>query len=116
MATPAFTTLTPVVTGDTWDGLTNCRFSSTGSAFGSTLSKVRMDFKSSDGTTGLQLTSVGSGGITIDSAADWTFTVSPVVITMAAGVWSFDIETTDSAGVIKTRVAGILTVIDATTV
>ena len=116
MATPAYTTLTPVVTGDTWDGLTDCSFSSTGSAFGSTLSKVRLDFKSSAGVVGQQLTTVGSGGIVIDDATAWTFTVSPVVITMAAGYWSFDIETTDSAGIIKTRVAGILPVIDTSTV
>lgn len=116
MATPAYITLTPVVTGDTWDGLTDCSFSSTGSAFGSTLSKVRLDFKSSAGVVGQQLTTVGGGGITITDSSAWTFDVDPVIITMAAGVWSFDIETTDSAGVIKTRVGGILTVIDTSTV
>lgn len=115
MAAPSFITLSPVVTGDTWDGLTDCSFSSTGSAFGSTLSKVRMNFKQADGTTGLQLTTVGSGGIVIDDATAWEFTVSPVVITMAAGVWSFDIETTDSAGIIKTRLGGILTVVSTST-
>jgi hypothetical protein len=115
MAKPAFITLEPVVTGDTWDGLTNCRFSSTGSAFGSTLSKVRLDFKSSAGVVGQQLTTVGSGGITIDNATNWTFTVDPVVITMSAGMWSLDFETTDSAGIIKTRVAGIIEILSTST-
>jgi hypothetical protein len=103
--------LTPCVNGDTWDGLTDCSFSSDGTAFSSPLSQVRMFFKNNENETGLELTSA-AGTITIDNAAQWMFTVNQVnPMTLDPGLWYWSIETTDSQGVVKTRVFGILEII-----
>lgn len=91
---------------DTWDGLTNCSMSSTGTAFANPLASVRMFWRDSDGAVGLQLTSAG-GDITIDDAANWQYTVNPITqFPLAVGVWRWSIEFTDSAGRVKTYWAG----------
>lgn len=115
MSSPAYITLSPVVYKDTWDGLTNCSFTSDGTAFASPLSTVRMHFRDADGVVGLQLTTPATG-ITITNAAAWQFTVNPISsITLTEGSWYWSIEATDIAGRIKTYVSGVLPVIlDAT--
>jgi len=99
-------TLSPVKQGDTWDGLTNCSFASTGSAFSSPLALVRMQWKDSTGAAALTLSSAVSGEVTITNAASWTFDVPGRILSLSAGVYSIGLETTDSAGVVKTRVTG----------
>lgn len=112
MSRPAQVNLAPIVQGDTWDGLTNCSFSSDGTAFGDSLDTVRMQFKDSAGNAALTLSSETAGQITITDAAAWTFDVEPRVINLTAGTYSWGIETTDSQGVIKTRVTGIIPIIN----
>lgn len=115
MSSPAYITLSPVVYKDTWDGLTNCSFTSDGTAFADPLSTVRMHFRDADGVVGLQLTTPATG-ITITNAASWQFSVNPITsITLTEGPWYWSIEATDTTGRIKTYVSGVLPVIlDAT--
>jgi hypothetical protein len=107
--------LTPVIYGDTWDGLSDISFTSDGTAFASELASVRMFFKDSEGTTGLELSSANSN-ITITSAASWEFDVDAITnMPLAAGTWFWSIETTDAQNVRKTRIGGTLEVLDDAT-
>lgn len=107
--------LKPCVYLDTWDGLSNCSFSSDGTAFASSLTLVRMFFRDENSVIGLELSSANST-ITIDNAAEWYFTVAPVSpMTLAPGDWYWSIETTDSEGVIKTRIFGTLEILNDAT-
>lgn len=110
MSAPYQVTLTPIVQGDTWDGL-QCSFSSDGTAFADDLSLVRFQFQDEDGTSALTLSSAVSGEVTINDAANWTFTVEPRIISIEPGTYSIGIETTDSAGIKKTRIAGTIEII-----
>ena len=104
-------TLLPVVRNDTWDGLTNCKFSSTGTAFASPLATVRMSFKDSTGAVQLALSSDVEGEITITDAEAWQFDIPGRVLSMAEGTYSWGIETTDDDGIIKTRVIGSIPIL-----
>ena len=89
-----------VKTGKTWPGAVGS-LSSTGTAFADALASVVMTFKNSAGTTELTLSSA-DGEITIDSAATWAFTVAAITPwALAAGYYSWEITTTDSAGTVK---------------
>lgn len=96
--------LDPVFAGDTWGGLT-VAMDSTGTEFAANLSSVRMQWRDDDNTAQLTLTSADNE-ITITDAASWEITVEPVVLTLAAGYYSWAIETTDADGTIKTRLGG----------
>jgi hypothetical protein len=92
----------------TWNGLT-ASLSSTGTTFAEELSAVTMAFKLT-GTDALTLTSA-DGDITIDDAAAWSFTVLPITrFSLAAGVYSWAIETTSAADSIQDYFVGTLTV------
>jgi hypothetical protein len=107
--------LKPVVFKDTWDGLTELSFESTGTSFASELSLVRMFFKDAEGAVGLELSSA-NGTITIDDATNWQFTVNPVSpMLLSIGQWLWSIETTDDQGVIKTRVFGSIEILNDAT-
>ncbi|MCX6602549.1 MAG: hypothetical protein NTV52_03030 [Acidobacteria bacterium] len=105
--------LTPVVYGDTWNGV-SAAYTSTGNTFDSDLASVRMMFRGEDGTLGLSLSS--TSGIVINNANNYDFTVSPITpMTLEVGVWYWSIETTAASGVIKTYLAGTLEILkDAT--
>lgn len=104
------TTLQCIKSGTTWDGLTECSFTSDGTAFSDTLTAVRMVFQDDDGTAQLTLTTA-NGTITIDDAAAWEFTVNEITsFPLSAGVYSWFIETTDSAGRVKAYVNGTIEV------
>jgi hypothetical protein len=110
MSRPARITLTPVVEGDTWDGLT-ISWTSDGTAFADNLTSVAMEFKTPQDTVALTLSSE-DGDITIDDANAWEITVLPSILPLAAGVWKCPITTTDAEGVIKTRIFAELTIVD----
>jgi len=115
MSCPNNITLPPVVYKDTWSGLTNCSFSLDGRVFDDNLSSVRMFFKDEQGNVGLELTTANNK-ITIDDANAWQFTNNPVSPSLlAVGNWYWSIETTDSAGVIKTRVFGTISILNDAT-
>jgi hypothetical protein len=103
--------LLPVVRNDTWDGLSGCKFSSTGTAFASPLATVRMSFKDSTGAVQLALSSDTPGEATITDAAGWEFEIPARKLSMPDGAYSWGIETTDSAGIVKTRVIGTITIL-----
>lgn len=99
----------PVYKNDTWDGFT-VALSSDGTAFAGTLTLVRVAFTNSSGTIALTLSSANSGEITINSATpnSWNFTVEPQVLTLTGDIYSYGVELTDDAGIVKTRLAGII--------
>ena len=99
------------VKNDTWDGLSDCQFSSDGSAFASPLALVRMTFKDSGGSVRLTLSSANADEIEITDASGWMFDILPRVLTMAEGAYSWGIETTDDQDVVKTRVVGTIQIL-----
>ena len=104
------TNLRCIKSGTTWDGLTDCNFSSDGAAFADSLTAVRMIFTDGDGVAQLTLTSANST-ITIDDAANWDFTVNPILsFPLSAGIYSWEIETTDAGGRIKVYPKGTIEV------
>lgn len=115
MSRPATAILQPIVYGDTWDGLTDCSLTSTGSAFSSDLALVRMYFRDADSNLGLQLTSDDST-ITISDASAWAFDINPIEnFPLAVGIWYWSIECTDVNDVRKTYVSGSIEVLDDAT-
>mgnify|MGYP003647604897 CR=1 FL=1 len=111
MARPAQVTLPPIVNGDTWDGL-SVDFSSTGSALVNSLTSVRMIFHNADDSETLTLSSIG-GDISITSAASWDFTVDPITpFPLSPGTQYWNIETTDSGGLIKTYLIGTIQILN----
>ena len=109
MARPAKVVLTPVVTGDTWDGIT-VALSSTGTAFAQPLALAEMIFVDLEGAVGLSISSA-TAAVVINNAATWNVTVAPRTVTLADGFWHWSFRTTDSAGTIKTRLSGTITVL-----
>jgi hypothetical protein len=112
---PIYHELKSITFGDTWDGLTNCAFTSNGSAFSSPLTGVRMYFRDGDEVIGLELDQ--TSGITITSAASWQYQVNPISrFPLAVGLWYWSLEFTDTAGRRKTYWTGHIEVTkDATT-
>ena len=72
-----------------------------------TLTRVRITIKDSAGATFSTLDS-DTSGITINAATAgaWDWTVESLTAPTTAGVYTFDMETTDSAGVIFTETTG----------
>ena len=104
-------TLNPVVYGNTWDGLTDCSFTSDGTAFASPLALVEMEFTDEDGAVGLLLTSANATAA-IDDANAWEFTINPVEeMTLTRGIWTWAIRTTDDQDVVKTRLSGTIEIV-----
>ena len=95
------------VTGDTYDGFSITGITIDGANPSNTLASVRLQFRTApDATTAaLELTSAAAD-ITIDDSATWAITIEAFTISLAAGRYYYDIEFTDSAGLIRTYVAG----------
>lgn len=112
MARPAQITLPPIVRGDTWDGI-SVTLSSSGTALADSLTSVRMIFhEAAADTDTLTLTSTG-GDISITSTAGWEFTVDPITpFPLDPGTQYWNIETTDSAGSIKTYLVGTIQILN----
>ena len=97
--------LAPIVYGDTWDGLTDCQFTTDGTELDSNRASVTMVFSDSDNAVGLTLTS--SNGITINNANEWRYTVNPILaFPLAIGVWYWAITCVSVDGRRKTRISG----------
>jgi|TARA_R110002111_G_scaffold237935_1_gene299203 hypothetical protein len=71
------------------------------------LSRVRIKIKDSAGSTFATLDS-SSSGITINAATAgaWDWTVNALTAPTSAGIYNYDMETTDSVGVISTESTG----------
>jgi len=92
-------TLDPVAAGETWGGLTFSIDASDDTAYASELTRVRMSWRNSAGAVALTLDS-NVTGITIVTATayGWVYTVEPAALALAAGFYTWAIETT--AGVV----------------
>lgn len=91
-----------VVTGDTFPAI-----HITEADHESDLSRVRISIVLSGATDAALTLDSNSTGITINDAAAWDFTIDQISpVTLAAGVYSYDLETTDAAGTIRTEFSG----------
>jgi len=109
MARPAVVNLTPIVEGDTWDGI-SVSWSSNGTAFDSPLASVTMEFRTPAGVS-TQTLSTAAGTIVIDDANAWEISIPELVLTLTDNIWHWSITTVDTAGIIKTRVVGTLPIL-----
>jgi len=105
-------TLPPTSKGCTWDGLTWTVDSVTAgdTEFAAVLASARFQFKDADNVSVLSLSSASASEITLnETAADsWSITVEPRTLTIAAGTYTYALETTDADGVIKPRMTGTI--------
>lgn len=102
--------LNNAIRGNTWPGIT-LSFTSDGSAFDDDASVAKFRVVDKDGVESLSLTS--PVGITIDDPSAWEFTVDSITpLTIPAGLYSYAFEVTDSAGVIRTWLAGTWRIIE----
>lgn len=98
--------------GCTWDGLTWTVDSVTDGSteFAATLSSARFQLQDAAGNIALTLSSAAAGEVTINAttANAWSVTVESRSLNLAAGTYTYALETTDADGVIKPRMIGTL--------
>jgi len=95
--------LATVTKGDTFPGI---NLTATGTT--EDLSSVKMEVWL-EGATSAALTLSSGSGITINTATAgaWDFTIDEInPVTLAAGWYSYDLDTTDAAGTVRTRLKG----------
>lgn len=99
-------------TGKTWDGLTwsVSNVADGDTEFAAALVSARFQLQDADGNADQTLTSATAGQVTLNvtTANLWSVTVEPRVITLAAGTYTYGLETVDANGVEKARMAGTL--------
>ena len=72
----------------------------------SNLSRVRLAFFLDDAeASSLDLDSDDTG-VTINDAATWDFTIDVISVSLAPGLYHYDLETTDAAGIVSTEFVG----------
>lgn len=94
----------PVTQGDTFPA---CQITETSAD--TDLSRVRVKIKAAGSTSAALTLDSSTTGITIGSATagDWAFTIGAISTgSLTAGVYSYDLETTDSAGTVRTEFSG----------
>ena len=98
--------------GETWDGLTWAIISTDSTEFDGTLISAKMQIKNQSGAAVLTLSSTNAGEITLNQTAprQWSLTAESRIMSLDAGVYSWALETTDDAGIVKTRMIGTLAV------
>lgn len=99
--------------GDHWEGLTIGPVLFNNAQPGEALASCRLYFRKQNGTIGYKLKSspgTGEGQITIANPTTWLVTVPGQVLPLAVGPWSWDFETTDAGGVIRTLYKGVLNI------
>jgi len=97
--------------GTTWDGLTWTLTDPDGSTeWASALVSARFQMQNASGTSVFSKSSAVNGEITLNvtTADAWSITVEPVVITVAAGTYTYALETTDAQGRIKPQLKGTI--------
>lgn len=105
-----------VTTGDTYPA---CQITDT--AADTDLSRVRIKIKAQGGTTAALSLDSSTTGVTITTATAgaWDFTIGPITAAQTAtldpGLYLYDIETTDSAGTVRTEFSGIWEILSETT-
>ena len=100
--------------GCTWDGLTWVISDVDGddTEFAAALSSASFQLQDADGVSVLSLTSATPGEVTINvaTANAWSVTVEPRILSVAAGAYTYALETTDADGRKKPRIAGSIQV------
>jgi hypothetical protein len=111
---PATLVLEPMVQGDTWDGIPSITLMINGAPPAEALASVRMRFQR-DGKqlpNYVELTSTVAAQITISSAAGWELVVPPQPVPdLTRGSWSWNLETTDALGAVRTFLQGTLEIL-----
>lgn len=110
---PATVNLPSIVLGDTWPGFT-ATLTSDGTTFFEPLDSARVFFRAECGTGDalLELTTDPEGGLTIDSAENWTISADEITqFPLAAGSYVASLETTNTEGRVFTPIKFRLSVI-----
>ena len=106
--TPQIYIMQPFVRGDVWSGIPTITILVNGAVPPLPIASARMQFRRS-GIVGDELLSL-DGSIIIQSAANWELSIPSRSLSLSVGKWDYDLETTDSAGVIKTYIKGSIAV------
>ncbi len=115
MATPGYLDLGTIVQGDTWNGIGPAIvFSINGSPPSNPLAEAYLQFRKTYTSQAGETLAVGDG-ITINNASTWHITVPERNLSLCAGDWIWDLEVIDTAGRIKTWLAGKLKVLPQVT-
>ncbi len=110
---PALLRLEPFTAGDTWDGIPSITLKINGAAPAAALASARMRFQR-DGRQipeFVELSSAVGAQIVITSAAGWELTVPPQPVALTRGSWSYNLETTDTAGEVQTFLFGSIEIL-----
>lgn len=102
-----------VVKGDTFPSTTI-----TETLADTTLTRVRIKIKAVESSETSLTFDSDSTGVTINSGTPgaWSFTIAAIpTITLTAGFYRYDLETTDSANTIRTEFSGTWEIIDQVT-
>ena len=96
------------VQGDTWGGIPVITLDPVPNY---SVSSARMPFRESgfEGAPVVTLTSA-AGGITINNASTWSFTMPAQALPLPAGTYDWQFQTTDSQGSTQTYLQGTITV------
>jgi len=97
--------------GCTWDGFTWELTDPDGSTeWASTLVSARFQMQDEDGVSVFSKSSTVNGEITLNTttADAWSITVESVLMTVAAGTYTYALETTDAGGRIKPQLKGAI--------
>lgn len=104
--TPFVWDLPAITAGDSYPGIL---IEGTDEPDGIDLVRVQMQMRNASGAIVLDLDSDDTG-ITIVDVETWEFRIEAFTAPTVAGVYKYDIQTTDSAGDIATIVRGTLTI------
>jgi len=110
--TPYVWNLPAITAGDSYPGTL---IAGTDEPDGVTLVRVRMQMRNASGVIALDFDS-DETGITINDAATWEFVIESFTAPTTAGLYKYDIETTDSTGDVATIIKGTLIVEEQQTV
>jgi hypothetical protein len=100
-----------ITAGDTYPGF---QIVGTDEPDGNDLVRVRMQVRDANGTVAVDYDSDDTG-ITINDPETWDFNVDDLTAPATGGLYKYDIETTDSAGVVATIIRGNWPIIDQVT-
>ena len=110
---PATLVLPDVVTGDSWNGLSEVSVTIDGIAPASSLASVVMEFRQTcpyDNPV-LTLTS-DNGGVQITDVVNWVFNVPPVIMDLPPATYAYCLTVINMIGIVKTYLIGTITVLD----
>jgi len=111
---PSKLPLEPFTAGDHFDGIPTVTITVNGAPPASAMTLVTMRFKKKDFPNGTPVElSSADAEITIESAANWEFSVPEQAIAgLTDGTWTWRISVTDAEGVKKTYLADEITVLE----